>query len=275
MYGARWNQKPPVGTLIDHSDGLAIGLAGLWAFAEGTGLPSDSASFAQATSCNASWIGSPYGPALSFNGTSQYVALGTSASIGIVGPVTIACLAAPAMGVANQTVLGAFQAASPYAGYGLRFSLGSAANNDINFWSGAYGSWVSSGAGVVDGRWHLFSVSCTSSGAVSFYLDGRPVGAGTSSAPNAYAGPRAIGARSDGAIGYLSGPMALVAVWSRAILAAEHAALAASPWQVFRPRGDAARRYAALSGRGVPYARGFSTLRPFHVPTAALSCYLD
>ena len=63
--------------------------------------------------------------------------------------------------------------------------------------------------------------------------------------------------------------------WSRVLLASEHAALAASPWQVFLPPRDLSRLYAGMSGRRVSYPRCSSALHPVRLPTADLYCHLD
>ena len=63
--------------------------------------------------------------------------------------------------------------------------------------------------------------------------------------------------------------------WGRGLSAGEHAALAANPWQVFRPQSDVARLYAATSVSRVSYPRGSSILSPAQLPTADLSRYLD
>jgi hypothetical protein len=69
-------------------------------------------------------------------------------------------------------------------------------------------------------------------------VDGSPVTTGQIAAYPQTSGTSAvIGARYDGAARLFGGSLAWLAVWSRGLSAAENAALAANPWQMFAPPG--------------------------------------
>jgi hypothetical protein len=279
MLGSRWPQKPPVGTSIAPPSGLAQGLVAFWALNEGTGLPFDTASGHLAASNNATWTGSPYGAALAFNGTNQYVNLGSSTPwLNLTGPLTLACLAAPIAGSATNQQLIDGHTTTNQGGYLL--VVNTSGNNEMDYYTVQGGSVASaaSNSGAADGGWHVFAVShwSTAANGVQFYRDGYAWGTATASFfGGSYTGQRTLGARTDAAAKWLSGGMAWAAIWSRALSAQEHLAMASNPWQVLRPQRDVASMSAARSGGRVSYRRGSSILLPLQLPTADLYCYLD
>lgn len=267
MYEARWNQKPPIGTQLDASVPLARGLVAFWPLWEGGGVPSEAVGRSPANSCNASWTATPYGRGLLFNGTNQWVAATGSSLMAFAGTITIAAFTSPATGLLQVLV----------GGEGWVLGVDEVGSNEVYFYTNAAG-FTTSSSNAIDGTWHLLAVtqSSTGPGGVQFYRDGNPWGTGTlNSLPASTLGALSLGANSSGTNHWLNGSMGWAAVWSRALSSNEHMALAANPWQVFRPQCDAARLNAAASGRRVSYPRGSSALRPLHLPTADLYGHLD
>ncbi len=279
MFGSRWRQKPPIGTLIDPSHPFAAGLVAFWAFNEGTGVPADSVSHLPAASNNAPWgTGNPTGVSgfaagykLSFNGTSQYVGLGSSnPQLNITGPISIVAMCGPPADNTARLIFGGY-AATGYAGFGFATNFATS-TNELAYWSSSFGSWVGSNLSVVDGNGHVFAVSCagSASGQTAFYRDGVPIGTATSAFPGSYGGQMAIGARSDGALRYLSGGMSWVGIWNVSLPAAIHAAIGSNVnaiWSMFRPM-QVTWSYAAAGGASSYWGRisESSALRPITGP---------
>lgn len=232
--------KPPMGWPLDPSSPLAAGLVGLYAINEGAGLPSDAVTGAGATGGGATWAASPYGPALSFDGTSQQITLNDPTLAARSGPLTIACLAAPDASATNQHLIDVRRTTSPQGGYFVSFSFGTPGT--IGYFVQGTGSstTANSSSGVIDGGWHAWGVShsSTSAGGVAFYRDGQPIGTATASIfPAVATSPNIATIGSNGTGGALfNGGIALIAIASRAWSADEHAAFAANPWQLFLPR---------------------------------------
>src|SRR2546421_50667 len=88
-----WLMKPPVGTQINFGHPLAKGLVGCWLFNEfGGKLVSNGLFRNHGTLSGAtlpSWSTGPTGPALTFDGSSSYVDVGSDSVLGLTGPMTI------------------------------------------------------------------------------------------------------------------------------------------------------------------------------------------
>jgi hypothetical protein len=186
-------------------------------------------------------------------------------------------LASPAAGVATQMLVDYHKATT---NLGIALAVNWNGNNELDLLT-CYGSnftFAMSTSGVVDGAWHVWGASFASSspGGTSFFRDGQPIGIATQPAPGAYSGGTVgLGALGAGTTRFLKGSMGWAVVWSRALSSGEHAALAANPWQVFRPQSDMAHLYATIPGARVSYPRSSAILRPLQLPTAELSRYLD
>lgn len=222
-----------MGARIDWSHPLAQGLVGCWALNEGAGLLNDVVTGTRGPSNSATWAGTPYGTGLVFNGTSQSVNCGSHPAWSITGPLTLVALASPpASGVTQQII--DFKQSANTGGYTL--TVGS--TNKVAMVTASAGSQPSaSSASSVDGKWHLYaaSMSSTAAGGVSFFRDGVADGTGQLTVFPAAYGSGLLGTNPTSSGAWLSGSLALVSIWARALSAQEHAVLAANPWQLFVP----------------------------------------
>lgn len=275
----RWVQKPPVGTLIDRSHPLAQGLVAFWSLNEGTGAPTDAvAGLGTLLEGGVAWGAGASGPGL------QCTALGAGAyailppQLQLPYPLTIACgfryLGGSPTGNANIFALESATSGSPINNARVTWNAGgSAITADIS--AEAYlGSYM-----PAVGSETPLGLSVASSNVMALYAGGQSVYSTASAGGNAPSWtPTAcacIGQIPGLSSRTAQGIVTWAGAWSRALSAAEHAALAANPWQLFAPPRDAARLSAVASGRRVSYPRGSSALRPLHLPTADLYGHLD
>jgi hypothetical protein len=282
MLGPRWAQKPPLGTPIDPSSQLAAGLAAFWAASEGTGPRIGDASGngnAAALAGGASWSAGANGPAVLFGGAPQYAQAADAPSLRISPSITLATLICPtAYNPHYSALIQKRDASNPTVNYNYDFGLSPSGNPFFQFYDTQYRNFTDT-AVIPLGAWSTMAASVdAAAGLVRFYFDGQPTSsmALTGTMPAGGTAPVQIGNYTIGSGPYnFSGSLSWAAIWSRALQPAEHAALAANPWQVFRPQFEVARLYAAISGFRLSYPRGPSILRPVHLPTADLSRYLD
>jgi hypothetical protein len=267
---ARRQSKPPPGTGIDWSHPLAQGLASLWALSEGSGPPIDSAAQATAAANSAAWSAGQYGTSLSFNGSSQYVNLGTQPQLLLGAPLSVVACCAPTPSTTNQHAIDIRGATT--GGYFLAFDANG--NGEIDFYTEtAAGNGVvsTSASGAVDGSTHVFAATLSLGATnIAFYRDGVPWGIAATPDTPSYAGAVAyiIGTNSNASGGWFKGPIDWVAVWARALAAAEILALADpnAIWRLFAPPRPYAL-YRRASGASA-YGRGSSALRPHMLPRA-------
>jgi Concanavalin A-like lectin/glucanases superfamily len=267
---ARRQSKPPPGTGIDWSHPLAHGLASLWALSEGSGLPIDSAAQAAAAANSAAWSAGQYGTSLSFNGSSQYVNLGAQPQLELVAPFSVVSCCAPTASTSNQHLIDVRSGGAN--GYFLAFDLNG--NNEIDLFvqNGVGDATSPSSNNAVDGATHVFAATLTTAASnnVAFYRDGTAWGTATnpnfttsySSTPNIFVGQNSV----NGA--WFKGQIDWIAVWNRALAAAEILALADpnAIWRLFAPPRPYAL-YRRAPGASA-YGRGSSALRPHMLPRA-------
>lgn len=257
MLGSRWAQKPPVGTPLDGSSGLAGGLLGFWPCNEGSGGSAADAG--------------PYG--LTAGSTSPAWGVGPGPGVASLFLASVP----PWLAISYPFVLaaGVRLTGTPGDLIGYGTSAGGMGHVDATAttWQGGadHGGfdWGVPTAPYLDRD--LVMAGEFGNGVVRLWIGGQLI-ASTGSVAGTNPFPT-----SNGLIQLVGSPAAIidwVGFWGRSLTAAEHECLAANPWQIFRPRGDLLR-YAAPSGSRISYARGSSTCRPVHLPTADLSCYLD
>lgn len=231
----RHSGKPIQGTPARERIGLASGLVALYALNEGSGAPVNCVTGVPAASNSATWSGSPYGPGLSFNGTSQYASLLNDAALNPPTALTVAVLASPAASATTMTL--ALSRDSSTGGWSFYLS----ASGALYYTVAAGGGSVGTSSSQADGGWHLFAASQSSNttGGVQLYRDGMPVATGSVGAWPGTPGSgvaRALGTNVTASSNWLRGSLALFAVWNRALFPGEHLALAMNPWQLFAPR---------------------------------------
>lgn len=223
------NQKPARGAMLDWGNPIARGLLGFWPLNDGAGPPSDLVSRRAAVSNGGTWGVGPAGSQILF-AASTGIDLGITPALALRGPATYIVCGSPAANgsTAAQEFVAGVDGSS--AAYRFACCVGGG-TNELNLLSPA--GWISSNNNVIDGATHVFGVSVAgfASGQVAFYRDGIPCGTGTASAPTSTETHWYISYPGYG----VSGPLSWVAILSRALSAAEHASIAANPWQLIRP----------------------------------------
>jgi len=282
--GWRWPQKPPVGTAIDGSHGLAQGLvflAALWDYGGGTAY--DAVTGLALPIAGAAW-GAGVTSGLSCTSTTARAQAACPASLQLPGPATIAVayryLADP--GTTNTIYFGTSYTStntSPYSSLQLGWHNTTDKAPALFYNSGGAFQQLNGTTAHVAGQDYVASAS-VQGGLQVLYLNGVPTGP-----TGGFAGPIAYGPAPQLAVGantaYGRNPNALfywAALWNRALSAEEHARLGGeinAVWRLFAPRRDVIWSSSTATGAGVSYPRGSSILRPVQVPTADLYCYLD
>lgn len=140
------------------------------------------------------------------------------------GDLTIACWVNLANVSLQQVFVGAYQATTPFSGYGFEFF---ATNRVIRYWDG--GAWRSSSTNALQfaNIWKHIGVTVINT-AVTFYVNGAAFGTSASSARTTYAGPYALGATAGGATNNLNGYIDDIGIWNRGLTNGEMAQLYAS-----------------------------------------------
>lgn len=279
MYGVQRSQKPPVGAQLDPSAALARGLLCFYPLNEGTGPAAYDAArngpmlAAIGFGAQNPWGAGPSGPGVlcQVSGSTPHFSGSLPVSLQVPLPVTIAAGLRPLGAPGGQILWGCDTAVDcwvlkndPSTG---QWRLGTNTGGTQTDWVSGVSLAPSIGQDVVAAG------EFTTSG-YKLYLNGQLAASQvTTLGPISYPNPTALSVGAPAA--NQNTLLYWAAAWNRTLLPSEHAALAANPWQVFRPRGELARLYAAISGSRVSYSRGSSILRPFHLPTADLSCHLD
>jgi len=247
------------------------GLIGCWPMVEGGGnrLTDISGYMNHGTINGATWVGTPWGPGLSFDGSDDYVNCGAMHAWGVANTKTSdpppqftghlgfsvvawcrtssssrqAILASDCLGFSDE----------PEIGLLLNHTSTGWGESTGNHWGGAIlytnkdrVATVSSNSTPYNGEWHM--IGCANAGErndlLAFYLDGEDVTAATTTDTYGYGEWEiqsyvAIGATSDTAGGtptyFFNGQMTLVMMWNRAITADEAAMLyRLGPGGIFR-----------------------------------------
>lgn len=133
--------------------------------------------------------------ALEFDGTNDYVALGSSAALSIVGQLSISCWYKSAGSYTqDQVLIGNCDSSGGFSNYIL--SVGYSFDRP-EFWQNAAGPFATSSTGISDTNWHhIVAVRSGSSGAwnIKIYLDGTLVAnANTSTNPTGGTRPTTLG----------------------------------------------------------------------------------
>ncbi|MFZ2148721.1 MAG: LamG domain-containing protein [Sedimentisphaerales bacterium] len=238
--------KPTRGICLNRSHPLSRGLVGLWLFNEGSGNKvfdlsgnGNTGTFAG----NTVWVPGKFGSALSFDGTTDYVGVGSNSILILSGSNLSIVASIKTSDIGNRLIFGAYQPSNPYSGYAFRINA-----SKLGYFSSAFGSWVEANSSYADGVQHIvaFSLNGTS---CSFYRDGVFDGTQTSAAPASYTGNKAIGARNDGNYSFL-GTIDFIMIFNRVLSASEIAQLYREPFCMF----EEAMRPKLISGQIVNLA---------------------
>lgn len=227
----RWTRKPPHGTPIDWSNPLNAGLVGCWAFGESAGPPVEAITgLPFAMSGTTTWGSGPYGTSLQSDGSSGYGVASFPALDGLFA--FSVCLL-----WSDRAGDGAYTRIVEYgANNGWSFDTNDDFQaNKVRFYSVGAGAAIYSSATICDGTWHVLH-GTNNNITTKLYVDGT---LNSTSAGGSGYGPAAsnLSLFRYGGGGFIStSKVAGLWAWNRVLGAAEVAAHAANPWQVFRPR---------------------------------------
>ncbi len=154
---------------------------------------------------------------LGFNGSADYVPVTLPS---LAGHRSAACWL-KSTATAATTFLGAYNASTPYNGWGLALNLNATGN--FGFWNGYSWNNSTSATGYNSGAW-CHAVATFDGSNIHFFKNGVADGSPAAASPSTFAGPHAIGATSAGSSAF-PGTLADVMIWSRAISGAELAPL--------------------------------------------------
>ena len=155
--------------------------------------------------------------AASFNGSTNYIDIGSGASLNITSAITMSAWIKIAASGAYYHIIGGYQGSSPNPGYGFIVGgvPGSTTDGHLAYWSQTHGVWVEGHTAVNNNTLHLVEVTVTGT-TVQFYIDGAADGAAVSSnQPSSYSGDRDMG-RGENNASYWSGTLDEVRVSSTA-----------------------------------------------------------
>lgn len=235
----------PVSPILQRGHPLARGLVYAWNFAEGGGknVVEGVAGINNGTvNGTPSWVGSPWGAALSFDGSTQY--LKTNVNSGINTSFVPFSLSYTVYWASNPAGIQELVNARDNTGLnpGVFSQLNSAGQLNFGEYDGAsFPSVVTSG--LTAGNW--YHVVCTNTGIagsvadMAIYINGAPnystAAGGTASLPGSF--PWGV-ASDNGSLINFAGSVGHLFVWNRALSAAEAAQLSFDPFVVFRRRAE-------------------------------------
>lgn len=233
------NRKPPLGTKINASSTLSQGMVFATILNENGGVAHDIVSGKASSSATGTWSNGPYGPALSFNGSSDEANFGDRAEWRKGGDVTISVYANP---VSESNTRGAFakrQTISPFAQLDMLFNCDESGSTASGKWAflnrdGTFFSQAATTSGL-DGKYHLYTVTFQYSiNTVNFYLDGILQNAvGSSSGVGNYTGTDPICVGSGNSSLFYNKTISHAMYWSRALSATEIKQLYLTPFSMF------------------------------------------
>ncbi len=182
-----------------------------------TGVLTNMAAPATATS---GWTKGKFGSGISFDGTNDYVNLGSGATMNITGDVSFSVWIKTSTDA--KMIFQDYDANSPFQGFAIMIGQNVTANK-IGFVDGA-ASWKTSTTSVTDGKWHHIVVTGSGTSG-TFYFDGAADGTFTYTAPTSHAGEVAYLGAYEGTSNYFNGSMDEFRMYNRALSATEVSAL--------------------------------------------------
>lgn len=210
-----------------------------------------------------------------FSGSSQDFVLGTAAQLQITGDITAAAWLRTTTTTLSLNLVGAYNSASPFTGWGFAFAQGTAGK--LGYWSNGNGAWrQSTSAAYNSGLWvhGAVRIKGTGAGAGTFLKNGAADGTFTQTAPGAFTGTKRLAARTDGAGPYI-GQLSDITVWAVALTDAEILALARRQKTPLQIRPEMLRGYWPLLGRAalepdVTRYKAHGKMTGYPVPTTGL-----
>jgi hypothetical protein len=166
------------------------------------------------TLVNGPTYNSANGGSIVFDGTNDYINIGTFQSL--INSFTVSFYGRLPGGGFN--IFGFYNTDSPYNGWGIGYAQNPFNGTRINFWDGT--SWKDPNIVVVDNTWKHVSVVVSSTFLLSFYINGVFTNSVQGATITSYTGNKAIGGRPDG-LGVMNGNIAQTQIYNRALSATE------------------------------------------------------
>jgi hypothetical protein len=245
-FGWPYSTKPGRGTTIDVTHPLARGLASYALFSEDGGAPCDLVARQSWTAGGSpAWTPGPrsVSPGMSFNGSSQYLQLGTSSTLGVTTGTSFtveAWFTYSGAESSDSSVVGKCDSGTT-TGWGLRVDDSSPPSYPYLTFDGGYAA-TPSGLISVGPLYHLVGVASWNGSVYNgyLYLNGVQVSDGPDSATSStltnYGQPPTIARNAaSGAGGYFHGTIYQTSFRSLALSASQVLSLYQQPWQVFAP----------------------------------------
>lgn len=263
LAGSQWDQKPPGGTLIDWSNPLATSLAACWPLNEGTSdiLKDLTGNGSDATITGAAWTPTPVALGLNF-AANDIAIVASSSPLDFVAPISVYALIYQTASNPDGAFILSKRPTSNASAFDFSFAIqGGTYNNQLLYqWNNgstyySYTSGTSFPLNVPTGA----GLTLWPSGTVDFFIGGQQTASVAATLPpTTYPNPINIGNYSNGtSLFQLDGSLIVLMVWYRALSAADHAQLAANPWQMYAPQ--------RIWAWGVPWAG--ASLVPVGGPT--------
>lgn len=232
----RWIQKPPLGVQINWAHPISRGLVGCWLMNEGSGNKIYDLSNNNNNGTfygNTSWIPGKYGSCLDFDGSGDYVSLGSGVFQEVDNsPITVtAQIKAPVQSAVYGGILDHAQGSGP-KGFGL--ALGN--NGRLCFYNSGTQTWHTwlPTLDLDNQQWHFVAATLDQSGNLIFYADGEKSSPIISSLFNVSTAGAYIGAKYWYSIdGYFLGRIDHVMLFNRALTIAEIRQLYQEPFCIF------------------------------------------
>jgi hypothetical protein len=225
--------KPVVGQAIQAGNPLARGLLAAWPMNEANGTPGEIVGNRATTVNGATWSAAgKYGPAMAFNGTTQYIT--TTIASGLSGDFTLACWAYPTSTGATS-VEGAME--SHVTSYGNHWCLLGISTGrwEFDLYDGTHNPVITSLANAAANAWtHVVGVR--RAGTIYLYVNGVLQGSATDTTTSipGYSAFN-IGAQLVPSNRYFPGRIDAPTVWSRGLSTAEVQSVYNNTWQIYRP----------------------------------------
>ena len=164
------------------------------------------------TLTNGPTFNSGNGGSVVFDGTNDYINLGTFQTLVNNFTLTLWCRITA---VAGANILGFYNPSSPFNGWGLGYAQN---GPGLNFWDGS--AWRAPNITVTDSTWRQITVVISSTYLLSFYINGIFSTSIQGSTIPAFTGNKAIGARNDAA-GPMTGNISQFLIYNRALTSTE------------------------------------------------------
>lgn len=133
---------------------------------------------------------------LDFDGSNDYISV-SGTELDLTGAFTIGEWFSREASMSNKTIMGFYQASSPYSGYGL--AVGTNSTNRPDVWSKGTAGWTTINTALNLSTWYLLIGKHDGSTTVSISIDAGTPTTGTKDPPDSYTGTKTIGARADAA----------------------------------------------------------------------------